>query len=164
MKKFQYLIAFTNILILVFVTSFFSIDNFSKKEEFIFQIRYELITNIENFTYPKKLPKNNYKNYWHEFQNVNSNLSWFEPIKINLKQDKIVLDIKDQYIQKINYLDIKMSDILVFNLSSSDSIELFLIIDQAKPSSVIESEVKAFCESKNEQFLFEKGLSKLITF
>ncbi|ATQ35529.1 hypothetical protein CG007_01950 [Mesoplasma entomophilum] len=164
MKKTKYILATIVILILVFITSIFSFDNLSKKEMFVFEMRYEFKTTIDDFKYPKKLPKNKYKNYWKEFQDINSNLNWFEPIKIQLNTDYIILDIKENYVEKINYTNLKINDLLVFNLSHVENTELFLILNQSKPSSIIESEVKSFCESKNDKFLYEKGIIKLITF
>lgn len=109
MKKQFYLLLIIFILICVFVTSIFGMSNIDKTEQFIFQLRYEFKTNLLNFGYPEKLAKNKYKNYWIEFQKANSNLSWFEPIKIDLTTDFIILDIKEKYIDKIPLNEISIN-------------------------------------------------------
>ncbi|ATZ21614.1 hypothetical protein [Mesoplasma tabanidae] len=164
MRKTKNLIGIILVLILVFITSVFNIGYLDKKQEFIFKIRYEFKTTISNFTYPKKLPKNKYKNYWSEFQNFNSNIGWFEQINIDLKSDFIILDIKEKYVQKVKFKEVNIKQLLIFNLSLKETTVLFSILNQSKPPLVIESEVKFFCESKNDKFLFEKGINKFITF
>ncbi|ATZ18056.1 hypothetical protein [Mesoplasma melaleucae] len=98
----------------------------------------------------RKITKNKYKNYWIEFQDQNSNLSWFEPIKIDLISDFITLDIKEKYVVKITLDDLKINDLQSLKLKADDTKELFIILKQSKPVSLIKKEVELFCESKND--------------
>ncbi|ASZ09136.1 hypothetical protein CK556_02040 [Mesoplasma chauliocola] len=164
MKKNKYIFASLLILVLVFITSVFGVFDLTKKEEFNFELRYEFKTNISNFSYPKKLPKNKYKNYWIEFEKRNSNLSWFDSINIDLRFDKIFLDIKDKHVVKIDQKSLVKKDLQIFNLNSIELNELYLILKQNRSSFQIEMEVKKFCESINDKFLFQKGISKFILF
>lgn len=149
------------IILLAFLPIGFSVK---KQQNVYFYLRYSFPTNIANFQYPKKLAKKRFKYFWQDFEKQNSNLSWFEKLDFNIKKDTVFLDLKEKHIIKILFSDLKINDLSIFNMNNYEQYKLFNILKQNKQSEQIKLEVKEFCHEFENQFLFEKGVSKLIQF
>ncbi|PPE06296.1 hypothetical protein [Mesoplasma corruscae] len=129
-----------------------------------FELRYKFNHNIRNFSYPEKLLKKRYKFYWLDFAEHKSSLTWFEPLKIDLNTNSIYLDIKSKFVIKKRLDSLEMKHLSIFLLSSYEQYQLFQILKLKIQSDEIKNKVKEFCDEKNYPFLFEKGISKIISF